>query len=66
MNKEEQLKEDFDVALNHMISEWETNAKKAKEFSDFETVKNEHIKCNIIKAVKSIYKVKYNQVYGGK
>jgi len=66
MTKEEVLKEKFEDFLDKMLKEWQDNAQKAKAFNDTETVKNEYIKCNMVKVIKSIYNVKYKEVYGGK
>ena len=65
MNKEEQLKNEFEAFITKMLLEWEDNAKKAKDFGDHEVVKAEYIKCNIAKVIRSVYGVKYKQVYGG-
>jgi len=65
MTKEEQLKIEFEAFIDKMLSEWNENATKAKEFNDSDTVKSEYIKCNIAKVIKTVYNVKYKQIYGG-
>jgi len=65
MTKEEQLKIEFEAFIDKMQSEWNENATKAKEFNDSDTVKSEYIKCNIAKVIKTVYNVKYKQIYGG-
>jgi len=65
MTKEEELKKEFESFIDKMLSEWQENADKAKVHDDTETVKAEYIKCNIAKVIKTIYNVKYKQVYGG-
>lgn len=65
MTKEEQLKMEFEAFIEKMLSEWNENANKAKEFNDSDTIKSEYIKCNIAKVIKTVYNVKYKQIYGG-
>lgn len=64
MNKEVKLKEEFDGFIEKMIGEWQENANNAKAYQDDEVVKIENIKMNIARVIKTVYKVKYKEVYG--
>lgn len=64
MNKEEKLKETFDGFIDKMMMEWQENAQNAKAHKDDEVVKTENIKINIARVIKTVYNVKYKEVYG--
>ena len=64
MNKEEKLKEAFDGFIDKMMMEWQENANKAKAHQDGEVVKTENIKMNIARVIKTVYNVKYKEIYG--
>ncbi len=65
MNKEEELKAEFEKFIEKVLGEWEENAQKAKEFGDHDVVKTEYVKCNIAKVIRTVYNVKYKEIYGG-
>ena len=64
MNKAVKLKEEFDGFIDKMMGEWQENASNAKTYQDDEVVKIENIKINIARVIKTVYNVKYKEVYG--